>query len=82
MKEAFSKEYFYSMEKILNSKLNAVILIQATNLRLVVLIKYKFWSIIKWRKDELKKVNNKTRMQHTIQRTSPNVWEPAIVENS
>lgn len=42
MKEAFSKEYFYSMEKILNSKLNAVILIQATNLRLVVLIKYKF----------------------------------------
>lgn len=65
MKEVMSKEYFRRIRKILKSKLNGGNVVNAINSRAVSIIRYSA-GIVKWTKDDLKKLDRKTRKLLTI----------------
>ena len=60
MKEKIVKEYYRHMRKILKSKLNGVNAITAINSRAVSVVRYGA-GIIKWTKEDLQKMDRKTR---------------------
>ena len=67
MKEAISKEYLRRIRKILKSKLNGGNVVSAINARAVSIIRYGA-GIIKWIKEELGKLDRKTRKLLTVNR--------------
>ena len=60
MKENVTKEYYRRVRKILKSKLNGANVINAINTRAVAIIRYGA-GIIKWKKEELRNIDRKTR---------------------
>ena len=67
MKEEISKEYLRRIRKILKSKLNGGNVVSAINARAVSIIRYGA-GIIKWIKEELGKLDRKTRKLLTVNR--------------
>lgn len=67
MKEVICKEYFRRIRKILKSKLNGGNVVNAMNSRAVSIIRYSA-GIVEWTKDELRKLDGKTRKLLTINR--------------
>ncbi|XP_068738999.1 uncharacterized protein [Montipora capricornis] len=67
MKEVICKEYFRWIRKILKSKLNGGNVVNAMNSRAVSIIRYSA-GIVEWTKDELRKLDRKTRKLLTINR--------------
>ena len=67
MKEVICKEYFRRIRKILKSKLNGGNVVNAMNSRAVSIIRYSA-GIVEWTKDELRKLDRKTRKLLTINR--------------
>ena len=67
MKEKIEKEYLRRVRKILKSKLNGMNSISAINSRAVSVVRYGA-GIIKWTKEELEKLDRKTRKLLTIHR--------------
>ena len=65
MKEGISKEYLRSIRKILKSKLNGGNVVRAINARAVSIIHYGA-GIVKWTKEELRKLDRKRRKLLTI----------------
>ena len=61
------KEYFRQIRKILKSKLNDGNVVNAMNSRAVSIIRYSA-GIVEWTKDELRKLDRKTRKLLTINR--------------
>ena len=64
IKEAISKEYLRRIRKIVKSKLNGGNVVSAINARAVSIIRYGA-GIIKWTKEELRKLDWKTRKHFT-----------------
>ena len=60
MKDKITKEYVKRVKKIASSKLNSGNTIDAINSRAVSLVRYGA-GIIDWTKEELKKIDRKTR---------------------
>ena len=67
MKEVIFKEYFRRIRKIFKSKLNGGNAVNAMNSRAVSIIRYSA-GIVEWTKDELRKLDRKTRKLLTINR--------------
>ena len=67
MKEKIGKEYVRRVRKILKSKLNGTNSISAINSRAVSIVRYGA-GIIQWTKEELQKLDRKTRKLSTIHR--------------
>ena len=67
MNEKIEKEYVRRVRKILKSKLNGMNSISAINSRAVSVVRYGA-DIIKWTKEELEKLDRKTRKLLTIHR--------------
>ena len=67
MKEVICKEYFRRIRKILKSKLNGGNVVNAMNSRAVSIIRYSA-GIVECTKDELRKLDRKTRRLLTINR--------------
>ena len=67
MKNNITKEYFRRIRKILKSKLNGTNCIKAINSRAVSLIRYSA-GILKWTKEDVQKMDRKTRKLLTIYR--------------
>ena len=67
MKTNVTKEYYRRIRKILKSKLNAGNTINAINSRAVSLVRYGA-GILQWKKDELRKMDRKTRKMLTTYR--------------
>ena len=67
MKEAITKEYIRRVRKILKSKLNGLNTMTAINIRAVFIVRYSA-SIVKRTKDELTKMDTKTRKLLTVHR--------------
>ena len=67
MKKVICKEYFRRIRKILKSKLNGGNVVNAMNSRAVSIIRYSA-GIVEWTKDELRKLDRKTRKLLTINR--------------
>ncbi len=67
MKKNIRAEYFRRIRKILNSKLNGGNIITAINSRAVAVVRYSA-GIVKWTKEEMRKMDTKTRKLMTINR--------------
>ena len=67
MKEVICKEYFRWIRKILKSKLTGGNVVNAMNSRAVSIIRYSA-EIFEWTRDELRKLDRKTRKLLTINR--------------
>ena len=67
MKKNIRTEYFRRIRKILKSKMNGGNVINAINSRAVAVVRYTA-GIVKWTKDEMRKMDTKTRKLLTIYR--------------
>ena len=79
MKEKIEKEYVRRVRKILKSKLNGMNSISAINYRAVSVVRYGA-GIIKWTKEELEKLDRKTRKLLTMS-TDYMLREAKVVED-